>query len=122
MTSTHDLRIEMVRAYDEPGAHDGYRALVDRLWPRGVRKEALELDEWCRDVAPSKDLRDWFHHEPERFAEFRERYLHELADSDEPAALLERVAGHRRLTLVYGAKDEERNNAVVLREYLKSLR
>ena len=97
---------------------DGYRVLVDRLWPRGVKKEALRLDLWAKDLAPSPSLRRWFGHDPDRFREFVRRYATELRRG--PAATLladiTRRAAHGTVTLVYGARDEEHNGAVVLRD------
>ena len=114
------MKIGIKRAYEEVSDNDGYRVLVDRLWPRGVSKEKLALDEWCKDIAPSTELRKWFDHIAERFTEFREKYRDELRASSVPAELLKRAQSHTQLTLVYGAKDPEINHAVVLREYLKS--
>jgi uncharacterized protein YeaO (DUF488 family) len=111
--------IQITRAYEKPEESDGYRVLVDRLWPRGVRKEAARLDEWAREVAPSDGLRKEFHGNPERWEEFQERYWAELDGKGElVAGLRERAAGGM-LTLVYAARNEERNNAVALREYLE---
>jgi uncharacterized protein YeaO (DUF488 family) len=115
------MNIEIKRAYDHPAAADGYRVLVDRLWPRGVKKELLALDEWDKDIAPSSELREWFGHEPAKFDEFRARYESELAAGDAPAKLLDRAKGHDTLTLIYAAKDPQINHAVVLRGYLQSL-
>lgn len=111
------MQIVIKRAYDVPDAGDGYRVLVDRLWPRGAHKEALALDEWCKDIAPSTELRIWFAHDPAKFAEFTARYTSELEHSDTPRALLARAKGHK-LTLVYAAKDPAINHAAVLRDYL----
>lgn len=97
---------------------DGYRILVDRLWPRGLSKDKAHVDEWLKDIAPTDELRKWFNHEPEKYPEFRKKYEHELQDHK---ALLEEIskkAAHERVTLVYGAKDEEHNQAVVLAEVL----
>jgi uncharacterized protein YeaO (DUF488 family) len=115
------MKIEIKRAYDAPAAKDGYRVLVDRLWPRGVKKELLALDEWCKDVAPSAELRIWFGHEPEKFEEFAERYRAELEKSTAPRELLDRAKSQYRLTLIYAAKDAQINHAVVLHDYLKEL-
>lgn len=116
------MDIRCKRAYDAPAANDGYRVLVDRVWPRGVSKDELELDAWRKDLAPSTELRKWFGHDPERWDEFRERYFAELDERrDAVDELLEQV-GDGRLTLVYGAKDTEHNQAVALREYLRRLR
>ncbi|MEV8631657.1 DUF488 family protein [Streptosporangium sp. NPDC051023] len=110
--------ITVSRAYDREPT-EGAVFLVDRMWPRGVRKDDLRLDGWARDVAPSADLRRWFGHRPERFEEFRARYLRELdANQDAVHPLLE-AARRGPVTLVYSAKDTEHNNAVVLREYLR---
>ena len=102
------------RIYDEPSADDGYRVLVDRLWPRGVSKERAALDEWDKDIAPSSDLRTWFGHEPANFDEFRARYEDELKQNPAVAALLKRTEGKSVVTLLYGAKDRQDNQAVVL--------
>jgi uncharacterized protein YeaO (DUF488 family) len=121
-TSTSS-KIVIQRAYEEPGEHDGYRVLVDRVWPRGRSKETLKLDEWLRDIAPSAELRKWFGHDPERWAEFQRRYRAELA-TDEMRTLLQQLlsdAGSQRITLVYSARDEEHNQAIVLRDVLVHL-
>ncbi|HEY8490603.1 MAG TPA: DUF488 family protein [Dehalococcoidia bacterium] len=115
--------IRVKRAYDPPAAEDGRRVLVDRLWPRGLSKEAARLDAWLRDAAPSDGLRRWFGHRPERWEEFRRRYREELAGPEAQAALRELAAWARDgdVTLLFAAKDPERNNAVVLREVLREL-
>lgn len=109
------------RAYEAPSPDDGFRVLVDRLWPRGVRKEDLPLDLWAKDLAPSPGLRTWFGHDPARFAEFTRRYRAELRAA--PARPLLAELGWRAaagpVTLVYGARDAEHNGAVVLREVLE---
>ncbi len=109
------------RAYEKPAASDGYRVLVDRLWPRGVKKEALRLDRWAKDVAPSPALRTWFAHDPARFREFARRYHAELRAGPARAVLadLTRRAVSGTVTLVYGARDEEHNGAVVLRDAIE---
>jgi uncharacterized protein YeaO (DUF488 family) len=104
--------------YDEASRNDGYRVLVDRVWPRGVRKEGAELDEWLKDVAPSSGLRKWFGHDPDRWPEFRSRYFKELADKKDKIGKLRTMAREHRVTLLYGAKDAEHNNAVALRDYI----
>lgn len=106
------------RIYDAPEPGDGYRVLVDRLWPRGVAKDDAELDEWCRDVAPSGDLRTWFGHKPERFDEFADRYRSELDGSGAASELATRLADEPTVTLLYAAKDPAHNHALVLRDYL----
>jgi uncharacterized protein YeaO (DUF488 family) len=115
------MNIVIKRAYDEPSATDGYRVLVDRLWPRGVKKELLALDEWDKAVAPSSELRTWFGHEPAKFDEFRAKYESELAANDATAELLERATGHKTLSLIYAAKDPQVNHALVLQDYLQKL-
>ena len=112
------MDIRTRRAYDDIADNDGYRVLIDRLWPRGVAKEDLELDEWCKDIAPSEDLRKWFDHDPEKWDDFQKRYRREL-DSNEVCEALIGHARKGRVTLIYGAKDEDHNNAIVLRDYLK---
>ena len=112
------MQIRLRRAYEVPGKDDGTRILVDRVWPRGVSKEDLQLDFWAKNIAPSTELRRWFDHDPEKWSEFRRRYSEELDENDQAVAeLLSKVEG-RRLTLVYGARDEQYNNAVALKEYL----
>lgn len=112
-----DVRLK--RAYQKAEAADGYRVLVDRLWPRGVSKEEAHLDEWARELAPSSELRRWFGHAPERYDEFRLRYLEELeVHADKLTELRERARG-QTVTLVYAARDTEHNDAVVLAELLR---
>ena len=112
--------VRIKRAYVEPSSDDGERILIDRLWPRGVKKEALQLAEWNRDLSPSTDLRHWFNHEHDKWPEFRRRYAAELAQSPEHFAALRERAHKGVITLVYGAHDEKVNNAVAMREYLLS--
>lgn len=123
MAASKKRQIVLQRAYDEPGASDGYRVLVDRHWPRGRRKEALKLDEWAREIAPEPELIHWYGHVHERWPEFRKRYLAWLAapEHQERLRALLTAAGKRRITLVYGAHTETENQAVVLREVLESL-
>ena len=113
------MDIRLKRAYEPPARGDGARILVDRLWPRGVKKDALRLDLWLKDIAPSAALRQWFGHEPERFAEFARRYRKELDANATAAAELEPWLRKGRVTLLYGARDPEHNQAVVLREWLR---
>ncbi len=114
-------RIQIKRVYEEPSDEDGYRVLVDRLWPRGVKKELLPMDMWCKALAPSTELRKWFNHQPERQKAFAEKYLRELNELHTEALTLLDAAGDRPLTLLYAAKDERCNHALVLRDYLMSL-
>lgn len=112
------MGIAIKRIYAPAGAADGYRVLVDRLWPRGVRKEDAALDGWLREVAPSPALRRWFGHEPSRWEGFRHRYAAELDTlADHWRPLAERAARHR-VTLLYAARDEEHNHALALKSYL----
>lgn len=114
------MDIRCKRAYDEPAANDGYRVLVDRIWPRGVSKDELALDAWTKELAPSTELRKWFGHDPERWDAFRARYFAELDERREAVADLLEQVGNGRLTLVYGAKDTKHNQAVALRAYLQN--
>jgi len=115
------MKLRIKRAYDPPSADDGERVLVDRLWPRGLAKADAAVDHWLRELAPSAGLRRWFGHDPVRWDEFRRRYFAELGAEAAAAALVELqalIAGPRPVTLLYGAREEEYNNAVALREYL----
>ncbi len=116
-------QVTIQRAYDRPDDHDAFRILVDRFWPRGCRRESLQLDGWAKELAPSAALIKWFRHQTDRWPAFRERYLQELASAEQRDRLrqvLELAAG-RPITLVYGARDPEHNQAVVLRECLETL-
>ncbi|GAA4214097.1 DUF488 domain-containing protein [Microbispora amethystogenes] len=108
------------RIYEESSPEDGRRVLVDRVWPRGMRKADARIDEWLRDVAPSTELRRWYGHEPGRFAEFRRRYLTELREPARRQAVdhLRDIAGHDRLTLLTATRDVEHSQAAVLAEWL----
>lgn len=112
-------RIKLKRAYEDPAPGDGTRLLVDRMWPRGRSKEALHLDGWIRDVAPSAQLRTWFSHDPAKWDTFKRRYFRELDHEPEAIARLREAFTTKTVTLVYGAKDTEHNNAVALKEYLE---
>jgi uncharacterized protein YeaO (DUF488 family) len=119
-TKPAKLKISLKRAYEDAAPDDGYRVLVDRVWPRGRSKETLTLGQWARDIAPSAELRQWFGHDPQRWGVFQQRYRAELADEvqrERLHTLLVDAAG-QSITLVYGAKDEEHNQAVVLRDVL----
>ena len=110
--------LRLKRVYELPAPDDGVRILIDRLWPRGLSKEKAAVDHWMKDVAPSAELRKWFGHDPDRWPEFRRRYLAELRQS---GALLDQICGlasRGTVTLLFGAHDEEHNDAVVLREVL----
>jgi len=107
------------RVYDPAGPDDGYRVLIDRVWPRGVSRQRARLDEWAKELAPSHELRRWFDHDPERFDEFRERYRRELAAHPEALRRLRERAAKARLTILYAARDRDHNNAVVLAQLLQ---
>jgi uncharacterized protein YeaO (DUF488 family) len=113
------MDVRLKRAYEPASAEDGYRVLVDRLWPRGVSKEQAKLDEWDQELAPSRQLREWFGHEPDRFPEFRRRYIDELRANRARLRELRTRARTGTLTLVYSAHDSEHNDAVVLAEVLR---
>lgn len=119
--STHAVpaaHVRLKRAYEPPSAEDGVRVLVDRLWPRGVSKAEAGIARWMKDIAPSAELRQWFGHDPERWPEFRRRYLAELRHHAPELEELRELARHDAVTLVFGARDEAHNDAVVLRELL----
>ena len=110
------------RIYDEPSAHDGFRVLIDRLWPRGVSKEKAHLDFWAKEIAPSTELRKWFNHEPEKFKEFAHKYVDELKQNKIAVdQFLQQLHKHKTLTLLYAAHDPEINQAVVLQHYLEKV-
>ena len=112
--------IRIKRIYEEPDPADGYRVLVDRLWPRGIKKEDAHIDLWLKDVGPSDALRKEFGHDPEKFDDFAQAYGKELRQSDAVQVLLDAAGKHSRMTLLFGAKDEEHNQAVVLHRYLNA--
>ena len=113
------MDIRLKRAYEPAAPADGYRVLIDRLWPRGVSRKQARLDGWEKELAPSTDLRQWFGHDPGRFEEFRRRYVEELRGERRGIAALRRFAREGTLTLVYSAHDTEHNDAVVLAEVLR---
>jgi uncharacterized protein YeaO (DUF488 family) len=106
--------------YEEPGHADGLRILVDRLWPRGLSKEKAKVDIWLKDVAPTTELRKWFSHDPDKWAEFQVRYRHELKSKSDLLAVLKEKAAKGHVTLLYGARDELHNEAVVLQGLLQA--
>ncbi|HET7589084.1 MAG TPA: DUF488 family protein [Solirubrobacterales bacterium] len=114
------LDVRTKRVYEEPAPGDGFRMLVDRVWPRGVSRERARLDEWDRTLSPSTELRKWFGHDPGRYEEFRRRYLEELQGHRDRLSELRSLARQGTLTLVYGAKDPEHNQAIVLAEVLRN--
>lgn len=107
------------RIYEDPEEKDGYRVLVDRLWPRGVSKAQAQLDEWLKEIAPSTELRKWFNHEPEKFEDFCNRYKSELTGRTKSVDHLLELTGKQIVTLLYAAKDKEHNHALVLKEFLE---
>ncbi|WP_326627355.1 DUF488 family protein [Nonomuraea fuscirosea] len=116
-----DGRVQVRRVYEEPAGDDGTRVLVDRIWPRGMTKERAHLDEWCKEIAPSTDLRTWYHHDPDLFAEFGRRYREELTEPERAAALahLRELAEGGALTLLTATKQAEISEAAVLAELLR---
>ena len=113
------LRVDTKRIYAPPAKSDGRRILVDRVWPRGLRKEDVALDEWLKDIAPSTELRKWFGHSADRWDEFRKRYHAELEQNSQGVAQLVELCRDGGVTLLFGARDETHNNAVALKEYLE---
>jgi uncharacterized protein YeaO (DUF488 family) len=113
------MSIQIKRAYEPASPDDGHRVLIDRLWPRGVSRKNARIDAWIKELSPSTELRRWFGHDPERFEEFRQRYVEELRDERPRLTALRRRARNGRVTLVYSARDTEHNDAVVLAEILR---
>jgi len=116
------MTLKLERIYTKPADLDGYRILVDRLWPRGISKVNAHLDDWAKVMGPSTELRKWFNHDPEKFADFQTRYLAEIEANPATAEFVKKVAEQLKQTnviLLYGAKDEQHNQAVVLRDYLR---
>lgn len=116
---SHDS-LKTKRIYEEPADEDGYRVLVDRLWPRGVSKKEARLDEWMKDIAPSTELRKWFDHDPDKFDKFKKRYEAELSEKKEVIEHLVEKSEQQPVSLLYAAKDETHNHAVVLRQFLEN--
>lgn len=112
--------IRLKRAYEQPSKQDGLRLLVERLWPRGVSKERAAIDLWLKDLAPSTKLRKWYGHDPEKWQEFRQRYWSELEQRGDLLTLLKQRTTEGTVTFVYAARDEDRNSAVALKEFLES--
>ncbi|GAA3746879.1 DUF488 domain-containing protein [Leifsonia bigeumensis] len=112
------MTVRIKRIYEDPDNSDGYRILVDRIWPRGVSKERAKLDVWLKEIAPTTELRQWFHHEDPKWGEFQRRYRAELDGNPAVEELRTLMAGHDVVTLLYSAHDESENQAVVLRDYV----
>ena len=111
--------VSIKRIYEDYQSSDGFRILVDRLWPRGIKKENAHIDLWLKDISPSTELRKWFNHEPEKWDEFTKKYLIEISSNSVASQeLLSAIEQHSKVTLLYGAKDEEHNQAVVLKKWL----
>jgi len=117
--SERRFMLKVKRIYDPASSDDGKRILVDRLWPRGLKKEDAKINEWLKDIAPSDELRKWFAHDPKKWKEFKERYKKELKDKGEILARLKKEVKQGDVTLLYSARDQEHNNAVALMETLK---
>jgi uncharacterized protein YeaO (DUF488 family) len=113
------LEIKIKRAYEPKENVDGFRILVDRLWPRGIKKEDLEVDIWLKEIAPSAALRKWFNHDAEKWKPFKTKYINELKHSPFAEQILTQVKKYKNVTLVYSAKDEQHNQAVVLKDFLE---
>ena len=111
--------IKLKRAYEKPAKDDGERILVERLWPRGVTRAQAKLDLWLKEIAPSTELRKWFGHDPDRWIEFRQRYRKELKQKADQIKLLRRKAREGTITLIYAARDEAHNGALVLKQFLQ---
>ncbi len=112
--------ITIKRVYDPPSRDDGKRILIDRLWPRGLKKEAAHVDEWMKDIAPSSELRKWFGHDPEKWDEFKQRFFKELQGKQEQLERIVDFAQKGRVTLLFGSKEERFNNASALKEYIEA--
>ena len=115
--SSKDIIIK--RVYEKSAKDDGYRILIDRLWPRGFTKEKANIDMWLKEIAPSTDLRKWFNHEPEKWPSFQQKYETEIKNNKEAASVIEEQLKKGRVCFVYAAKDKEHNDAVVLEKYFK---
>ena len=111
-------RVRIKRIYEPPETSDGFRVLVDRVWPRGMKKETAAIDVWMKEVAPSTDLRKWFNHEPGKWAAFSKAYKGELKKSPVMNELMEYIKKHKTITILYSAKDEQHNQAVVLLQFI----
>ncbi len=114
------MPVSLKRVYERPSAADGKRVLVERLWPRGLKKEDAKVDEWLREIAPSTELRKWFGHDPEKWNEFKQRYWKELQKKSDIISKLAEEIKESHVTFVFAAKDEQHNNAVALKEYVES--
>jgi len=114
------MPLNVKRVYEKPSGSDGVRVLVDRVWPRGLTKQKARVDEWMRDIAPSDSLRKWFGHDPEKWPEFEKRYFKELARNKDMVQRLVERSKKEKVTILFGAKDEEHNQAVAIKDYVES--
>jgi uncharacterized protein YeaO (DUF488 family) len=112
------MKAQIKRVYEKPEEEDGYRILVDRLWPRGLTREKAAVDLWLKEIAPSTELRKWFNHDPEKWPDFKKKYLKEIKENNEALTTLKEKMKERKVTIVYSAKDEVHNDARVLISYL----
>ncbi|MCO6495744.1 MAG: DUF488 domain-containing protein [Bacteroidetes bacterium] len=112
-------KIIIKRVYEAPSETDGYRILVDRLWPRGISKDNAEIKEWLKELGPSTELRKWFNHDPALFSDFKKKYIEELQSQSSELKRIAKIAEREQVCLVYGAKDQEHNQAVVLKEVIE---
>ena len=113
------MPFQLKRVYETPGREDGMRVLIDRLWPRGLSKDAARIDLWAKDISPSTELRKWFDHDPERWAQFQKRYAAEIKSQTETLTLLRLEAKRRMVSLLYGSRETVHNNAAALKRYLE---
>jgi len=113
------MQIQLKRVYEKPSADDGKRILVERLWPRGVKKEDAHVDEWLRDLAPSNELRKWYGHDPAKWSQFIEKYWKELAKKQDTVSKLAKESHQKKVTFVFAAKEQQYNNAAALKEYIE---
>lgn len=113
-------KVNIKRVYEEPEGGDGFRVLIDRLWPRGLKKDDVQIDEWAKLLAPSTELRKWFGHDPDRWEDFQKKYLAELQANDAARSFVKDHSDKKVITLLYGASDPEHNNALVLQQFLQA--
>ena len=121
ITVRRKMEVNLKRVYEAPAKNDGKRILVDRLWPRGLTKEKAKIDLWLKNIAPSTELRKWFDHDPDKWKDFKKRYHQELKNNKEQVSILYEELKKGAVTLVYGAKDEKHNEALVIKEWLNRM-
>lgn len=115
------MKTKIKRVYEKPDKEDGFRILVDRLWPRGLTKEKASVDLWLKEIAPTTELRKWFGHDPEKWSDFKEKYTAELKKNNDPVSTLQKKIKEGTVTILYGAKDEAHNEAQVLLDYVQTM-